>query len=103
MRLLPSKLIAGAAFVGLGIVLPETLATRAASAPRPGIDWPQFRGIRASGVAEGFTVPTTWNIAEGKGVAWKTAIPGLGHSSPVVWGDQIFITTSISGQKDAGA
>src|SRR3712207_4281597 len=74
---------------------------RGASAPRPGVDWPQFRGIRAAGIADGVRLPVTWNIGEGKGVAWRTAIPGLGHSSPVVWGDQIFITTSISGQKDA--
>ena len=96
------KLFVAVFFVGLGLVGADMVHTRAASAPRPGIDWPQFRGIRATGIAEGFPVPTTWNVADGRGVAWKTAIPGLGHSSPVVWGDQIFITTSISGQKDAG-
>jgi outer membrane protein assembly factor BamB len=96
------KLVAATALVALSVFAPEAIHTHAASAPRPGIDWPQFRGIRANGIAEGFTAATTWNVAEGKGVAWKTPIPGLGHSSPVVWGDQIFITTSISGQKDAG-
>jgi outer membrane protein assembly factor BamB len=74
----------------------------AGTAPRPGIDWPQFRGIRASGVAEGFTIPASWSVADGKGIAWKTPIPGLGLSSPVVWGDAIFLTTSISGDKNAG-
>ena len=49
-----------------------------AAAPRPGRDWPQFRGLSASGIAEGRPTPTTWSIADGKGVAWKTAIPGLG-------------------------
>ena len=34
-------------------------------APRPGVDWPQFRGIAASGIAEGFSLPTTWNAADG--------------------------------------
>jgi len=81
---------------GAGLVL------RSATTPRPGVDWPQFRGIRAAGVADGFTLPTTWSVADGKGIAWKTAIPGLGHSSPVVWGDSLFLTTAISGQKDAG-
>jgi outer membrane protein assembly factor BamB len=74
----------------------------AAVAPRPGVDWPQFRGIAATGVAEGFSLPATWNAADGTNVGWKTPIPGLGLSSPVVWGDDVFISTSISGQKDAG-
>ena len=75
--------------------------TAAATAPRPGIDWPQFRGIKASGIAEGFSVPTTWDAAKGTNIVWKTAIPGLGLSSPVVWGDDVFISTSISGKTDA--
>src|SRR4051794_34270071 len=70
-------------------------------APRPGVDWPQFRGIGAAGSAEGFSLPTTWNAGTNTNVAWKTAIPGLGLSSPVVWGDDLFISTSISGKSDA--
>jgi outer membrane protein assembly factor BamB len=77
-------------------------ALLAATGPRPGVDWPQFRGISASGVAEGFSLPTTWNAADGTNIAWKTPVPGLGLSSPVVWGDDVFISTSISGRKDAG-
>ena len=77
-------------------------STGAATTPRPGVDWPQFRGISASGVAEGFSLPTTWNTAEGTNIRWKAQVPGLGLSSPVVWGDDVFISTSISGQKDAG-
>jgi len=74
---------------------------RAASAPRPGIDWPQFRGISAAGISEGKPTPTEWNVPNGKNVVWKAAIPGLGLSSPVVWGDQLFVSTAISGKKDA--
>lgn len=74
----------------------------AATAPRPGIDWPQFRGISATGVAEGFSLPATWNTSDGTNVLWKTQIPGLGLSSPVVWGNEVFISSSISGRKDAG-
>ena len=36
--------------------------------PRPGIDWPQFRGIAATGIAEGFSLPATWNAADGTNV-----------------------------------
>jgi outer membrane protein assembly factor BamB len=74
----------------------------AAADAKPGVDWPQFRGIRATGVSEGFTLPTSWDVARNQGVAWKTAIPGLGLSSPIVWGDLACVTTSISGMKDAG-
>ena len=70
-------------------------------APRAGTDWPQFRGINASGIAEGFTIPATWNAADGTNVIWKTRIPGLGLSSPVVWGDDVFISTAISGKADS--
>jgi len=71
-------------------------------APTPGIDWPSFRGINGSGVAEGFATPTTWDVPSGQGVRWKTPIDGLGHSSPVIWGNQICITTAVSGKLDAG-
>lgn len=57
--------------------------------------WPSFRGPQASGVAEG-PAPTAWNAEAGTNVLWKTPIPGLAHSSPVVWGDKVFITTAVS-------
>ena len=65
-----------------------------------GVHWPGFRGANASGVAEGFSIPTTWDAESGKNIAWKTAIPGLGHSCPVVWGDRVFVTTAIGGKDD---
>ncbi len=68
----------------------------AASAPRPGVDWPSFRGIAASGIGDGKATPTTWNASTGTGVKWKTAIAGLGHSSPVIWGDLVCVTTATS-------
>ncbi|MEM9292678.1 MAG: PQQ-binding-like beta-propeller repeat protein [Acidobacteriota bacterium] len=59
--------------------------------------WPQFRGVRGSGIADGSRAPASWNADEGKGLAWSTEIPGHGHSSPSVWGDKIFLTTAIGG------
>jgi len=59
-------------------------------------NWPSFRGQRASGVADGTNPPVTWDAEKSVNIAWKTAIPGLAHSSPVVWGDRIFVTTAIS-------
>lgn len=64
-----------------------------------GIHWPIFRGPGASGIAEGYPTPTRWNVETSENVLWKTPIPGLGHSSPVIWGNHVFITTSISGQE----
>lgn len=79
-----------------------TLAGAAFIDPKPGVDWPSFRGIRGAGVADGFKTPLTWDVPNGKGVRWKTPIPGLGHSSPIVWGGRVCVTTAISGAPDAG-
>ena len=88
--------------LGLLVTVAALAQPHAATAPRPGIDWPQFRGIAANGVAEGAPLPATWNVAESKNVAWKTTVPGLGHSSPVIWGDLLCVTSAISGKVDAG-
>ena len=56
-----------------------------------GADWPAFRGTDA-GVSREAGLPTAWDGASGKGVAWKTVIPGQGISSPVVAGDRVFLT-----------
>jgi outer membrane protein assembly factor BamB len=66
------------------------------------VDWPAFRGARASGVAEGFALPTTWDVPANRNVRWRAPIEGLGHSSPVIWGDRLCVTTAISGAPDAG-
>jgi len=66
-----------------------------------GVHWPGFRGTNASGVADGFPTPTTWHVARGENIRWKTPIPGLAHSSPVIWGDRIYIATAVGGEKDA--
>ncbi|MCP4663876.1 MAG: PQQ-binding-like beta-propeller repeat protein, partial [bacterium] len=63
-------------------------------------NWPSFRGPRASGVAEGYPTPVSWNVESGENIRWKSAVPGLGHSCPVVWGDRVFVTTAISGKPD---
>ncbi|HEV8003715.1 MAG TPA: PQQ-binding-like beta-propeller repeat protein [Planctomycetaceae bacterium] len=60
------------------------------------LNWPSFRGVDGSGVADGQHPPSTWNVKAGDNVRWKTPIPGLGHSCPVVWGNRVFITTAIS-------
>jgi outer membrane protein assembly factor BamB len=74
--------------------------TLAQQRPRPGIDWPQFRGIGANGTADGFTLPERWNVATGENVQWTAPVPGLSHSSPVVWGDIVCVTTAVAQGKE---
>ncbi len=59
-------------------------------------NWPQFRGPQGLGVADDQHPPVSWDLGTGRGVTWKTPVPGLGHSSPVVWGDLLFVTSAIS-------
>jgi outer membrane protein assembly factor BamB len=66
-----------------------------------GTDWPSFRGPDAGGIAEGYPLPTVWNAATSQNILWKTSIPGLGHSSPIVWGNRMYLSTAISGQEKA--
>jgi len=62
----------------------------------PDDNWPQWRGPAGTGISEGNSYPDEW--APDKNVAWKTPVPGRGLSSPVVWGNRVFLTTSIEGQ-----
>ena len=57
-------------------------------------NWPQFRGADSRGVAGGSNLPDHWSATEN--VAWKKDIPGRGWSSPIVWGDRVFLTTVIN-------
>jgi outer membrane protein assembly factor BamB len=63
-------------------------------------NWPQFRGPDASGVGAG-SPPVEWNVESGKNVLWSVEIPGLGHSSPVIWGDRIYLTSAVADSGDA--
>jgi len=77
------------------------LAASVAAAPAQRNEWPSFRGLRASGVADGADPPLTWDLANGDNVLWRVEIPGVGHSSPVVWGGRVFITTAVSSDSEA--
>jgi len=64
-------------------------------------NWPSFRGPAASGVVDGYETPVEWNVEEDVNLRWKTPIPGMAHSSPVVWGDRIFLTTAVKSGEEA--
>ena len=70
------------------------------SGPRAGIDWPGFRGIAARGVDDGKALPVSWSVPESRSVKWRVPVAGLGHSSPVVWGDMVCTASAVSGTPD---
>src|SRR6185312_1091462 len=59
-------------------------------------NWPSFRGSNATGVADGSNPPSVWDAEKSINILWKTPIPGLGHSSPIIWGERVFITSEVS-------
>ena len=61
--------------------------------------WPSFRGPQARGIGDR-ALATQWNVEDGTNVLWSTPLPGLGHSSPVIWGDRLFITTAVAQDAD---
>ena len=80
--------------VGESSPLPSDASTLSGS-------WPSFRGPQASGVSEGQDLPDRWDGETGENILWRTPIPGLGHSSPIVSGQRIFVTSAVS--TDPGA
>lgn len=78
------------------------LSCIAASASPGAQNWPGFRGANAAGVADGTPTAIKWNAPAGENVAWKTPVPGVAVSSPIVWGDRIFVSTAISSDPNQG-
>jgi outer membrane protein assembly factor BamB len=66
-----------------------------------GGNWPQWRGPAGTGVSTEKNLPTEWSAT--KNIKWKTPIAGRSHSSPIVWGNKIFVTTAIEGEVVPGA
>lgn len=59
-------------------------------------NWPQWRGPESQGISVEKGLPAEWS--ETRNIKWKTAITGLGHSSPIVWGKRIFLTSALDGE-----
>jgi outer membrane protein assembly factor BamB len=86
---------------------PPPVPPLAAAGPAPEIvpvtrrkpaPWPGFRGTNAAGVADGQGAAAEWDITTGKNVRWKTPIPGMATSSPIIWGNRVFVTTAVSAE-----
>jgi outer membrane protein assembly factor BamB len=74
------------------LALWTSLLALALAAPAPAGNWPRFRGPNGTGVADDKGIPVHWD--EQTGVLWKVPLPGLGNSSPVVWGERLFVQTA---------
>lgn len=79
--------------VNLTIAVDSTLAQTS--------NWAQWRGNEGSGISAETNLPTEWS--DTKNLKWKILIPGSGHSSPIVWGNHVFLTTAIEGAVIHGA
>jgi outer membrane protein assembly factor BamB len=64
--------------------------------------WPVYRGYMSSGVLDKAGLPDTFSVDKSINIKWKIDIPGLGLSSPVIWGDKLFITTAVSSSDKYG-
>jgi len=68
--------------------------------PSAAANWPQWRGPGSNGISAETKLAEEWSPT--KNIAWKSPVPGRGRSSPIVWGDRIFLTTDIEGEKIDG-
>jgi outer membrane protein assembly factor BamB len=78
------------------------LAVAAATSVSAQQNWPAFRGANAAGVADGQPTAVKWNAPANENVAWKTPVPGVAVSSPIVWGDRVFVSTAVSSDPAQG-
>ena len=90
---MPHILLAALALLIVVVIQPITA--------QRGDRWPSFRGPSASGVGDDVRLPDRWNVKDGSNVRWTVAVPGLAHSSPIVWGDRVFVTTAVSSRGGA--
>jgi len=65
-------------------------------------NWPSFRGANAAGTADGKPTAVKWNATTGENVAWKAPVDGVAVSSPIVWGNRVFVSTAISSDPKQG-
>lgn len=102
--LLPLLLLLSGADGGLPAAMAETgspvptdprAATRRPDATRT-VNWPAFRGWNADGIGDGEPTPAEWDLETGAGILWQREIPGLAHSSPIVWGNLVIVTTAVA-------
>lgn len=63
-------------------------------------NWPSWRGPRGDGSSLDTTIPLEWDGPSGKNIAWKTRVPGVGHASPIVYGDRLFLVACLEEEEE---
>jgi outer membrane protein assembly factor BamB len=90
------------------VIAPRNITNKAVARPpknaepsKANTNWPSFRGTQAAGISDKQNLPDKWDGKSGENILWHTKIPGLAHSSPVVWGQRIFVTSAVSSDPKA--
>lgn len=78
----------------VGLIVSITLVASTTASDEAGRFWPQWRGPRGDGVSPHGDPPTEWSETEN--VRWKKPLPGRGSSTPVLWGDRLYVTTAVA-------
>ena len=93
MKLMGRNVLATALFLAVAILAVNVGAS--------GANWPQWRGPSGQGISTEKNLPSEWTPT--KNIKWKAPIAGRGHSSPIVWGNKVFLTTAVEGPVVPGA
>jgi outer membrane protein assembly factor BamB len=91
----------GRTILVISVLFVVTTFVAATAGASSGANWPQWRGPSGQGISNEKNLPADWSPT--KNIKWKTAIAGRGHSSPIVWGNKIFLTTAVEGPIVQGA
>ncbi len=86
--------------ISIFLLLPLLFSFHPGEDISPERQWSQYRGYYSNGALDNANLPQKWDVINNENIKWKKEIPGLGLSSPVVWGNKLFITTAIS-EKDS--
>ena len=87
-------------FATFALLVLNLLLVARSSAALGAENWPGWRGPRGDGTSEETNVPEKWNGETGENIAWKVPVPGTGHSSPIVWGDRVFVATCLEDKNE---
>jgi outer membrane protein assembly factor BamB len=86
--------------VALMVAMPTLVRVSEQGSKTATAHWPQFRGAAASGVADGHSLPSQWNVETRSNIRWNVELRGLSHSSPIVWDDRVCVTTAVAVGRD---
>jgi outer membrane protein assembly factor BamB len=96
MKRIPALFLSSVCLLALSLLTPSSAGFSFKAS-----NWSQWRGPEGTGLSNETNLPIEWGA--GKNIRWSATIPGQGHSSPIVWGNKVFLTTDIEGETVPGA